>query len=127
MEIYCGDLSSDFVGKEVTMNGWCRYLRNHGGKLFVDLADRRGAAQVVFENELLERAKALGREYVISITGIVRGREKDAIDEKTSTGAVEVLARALRVINESATPPFEITEEKEKFLASEDLRLKYRY
>ncbi|MGC8533330.1 MAG: aspartate--tRNA ligase [Candidatus Parvarchaeum sp.] len=127
MDIYCGDLSAELVGKEVTLNGWCRYIRDHGGKLFVDIADRTGISQVVFDGNILEQAKALGREYVIRVDGLVGERDKETIDEKNPTGKFEVKAKNLIIINKSETPPFEITDEKEKFLASEDIRLKYRY
>ena len=127
MDTYCGDLSSELVGKEVTLNGWCRYIRDHGGKLFVDLADRTGIAQVVFDGVVLEQAKTLGREYVIRIKGLVKERDKETIDEDNPTGRFEVIAKDLIIINKSETPPFEITEEKGRFLASEDIRLKYRY
>ena len=127
MDTYCGDLSAELVGKEVILNGWCRYIRDHGGKLFVDLADRTGIAQVVFDGAVLEQAKTLGREYVIRIKGLVKERDKETIDEDNPTGRFEVIANDLIIINKSETPPFEITEEKGKFLASEDIRLKYRY
>ncbi len=127
MDIYCGDLSAELAGKEVTLNGWCRYIRDHGGKLFVDLADRTGIAQVVFDGALLEQAKTLGREYVIRIKGSVKERDKETIDEYNPTGKFEVIAEDLIIINKAETPPFEITDEKGKFLAAEDLRLKYRY
>ncbi len=127
MEIYCGDLIPDFIGKEVTLRGWARYIRDHGGKVFVDLADRKGISQVVFEGDISETAKSLGREYVIMVKGLVRQRESETFDSSNPTGTLEVLAKSLEIISRSETPPFEITEEKEKFLASEDLRLKYRY
>ncbi len=127
MDVYCGDLSAELVGKEITLNGWCRYIRDHGGKLFVDLADITGIAQVVFDGPLLEQSKTLGREYVIRIKGLVKERDKETIDEENPTGKFEVIAKELIIINKAETPPFEITEEKGKFLAAEDLRLKYRY
>lgn len=127
MDIYCGDLSAELVGKEVTLNGWCRYIRDHGGKLFVDIADRTGISQIVFDGNILEQAKALGREYVIRVNGLVGERDKETIDEKNPTGKFEVKAKNLIIINKSETPPFEITDEKDKFLAAEDIRLKYRY
>ncbi len=127
MDIYCGDLSADLVGKEVTLSGWCRYIRDHGGKLFVDLADRTGISQVVFDGNLLEPAKVLGREYVIRVKGLAQERDKETIDKENPTGKFEVKAENLIIINKADTPPFEITDEKGKFLAAEDLRLKYRY
>ena len=127
MEIYCGDLSAELIGKEVTLSGWCRYLRDHGGKLFIDLADITGVSQVVFDGKLLDEAKSLGREYVIRVSGKVKERDKDTVDGKNKTGKFELSAESLIIINKSDTPPFEITDEKEKFLASDEIRLKYRY
>ena len=117
MDAYCGDLSAELVDKEVTLSGWCRYIRDHGGKLFVDLADRTGIAQAVFDGDLLEQAKTLGREYVIRIKGLVKERDKETIDEQNPTGKFEVIVKDLIIINKAETPPFEITDEKGKFLA----------
>jgi aspartyl-tRNA synthetase len=127
MELYCGKICQDDLDKEVTLNGWCRYIRDHGGKIFVDLADRTGMCQLVFEGHLADNAKELGREYVLNISGTVRLRDKETVDEDNPTGRLEVLVKSLDIISKSETPPFEITDEKKKFLASEDIRLKYRY
>lgn len=127
MEVNCGILRKKDDGKEVLLNGWCRYIRDHGGKLFVDLADRYGITQVVFEKEIKTEADKLGREYVISVTGKVRSRGEAATNKDNPTGEVEVLAESFKIISPSKVPPFEIVEEKEKFLPTEDMRLKYRY
>ena len=127
MEIYCGSVSESLTGKEVTLSGWCRYIRDHGGKIFVDLADKKGISQVVFDGSLIEKAKSLGREDVIRIKGVVRERDEETVDNTNPTGKLEILASELNIINKSETPPFEITEEKERFLAGEEIRLKYRY
>ncbi len=127
MEFNCGTLDESHIGKEVNLKGWCRYLRDHGGKLFIDIADMHGSTQLVFEKEAKEKAERLGKEFVISATGIVEKREPDTVDSTNPTGNVELYVKSLDVISESAVPPFELIEEKEKFLANEELRLKYRY
>ena len=127
VEMNCGTLREKDADKEVSLNGWCRYIRDHGGKLFVDLADRYGITQIVFEGAIKKDADSLGREYVINVIGKVRKRDKEAINEGMPTGTIEVAASALKIIGKSKVPPFEIVEEKEDFLPSEDLRLKYRY
>lgn len=127
MEIYCGQLTEEYVGKDLTLNGWCRYIRDHGNKIFIDLADRTGICQLVFDGSTAEQAKELGREAVIRVYGTARHRDSDTIDKENPTGRLEILVNKLDIINHSNTPPFEITEEKEKFLASEELRLRYRY
>ncbi len=127
METNCGALRENDAGKETSLNGWCRYIRDHGGKLFIDLADRYGITQVVFEGAIKKDADQLGREYVINVIGKVRKRDKEAINPSMPTGMVEVEAKSLKIIGKSKVPPFEIVEEKEGFLPSEDLRLKYRY
>ena len=127
MEADCGKVRDHDEGKKVVLNGWCRYIRDHGGLLFVDLTDRYGTTQLVFDGNLKKEAEELGKEYVISVEGTVRKREKDTVDPSNPTGNVEVHVESFRIINKSKVLPFEITEEKEKFLPSDDLRLKYRY
>jgi aspartyl-tRNA synthetase len=124
--VNCGEIK-DLEGEEATLDGWCRYIRDHGGKLFIDLADRYGLAQLVFEGDIKKKAELLGREYVIKVEGVVRKREPETIDETNPTGHVEVLVKNFEVINESKVPPFEIIDEKEAFLPDEYLRFKYRY
>ncbi len=127
MELNCGAISEEHIGKEVTLQGWCRYIRDHGGKLFIDLSDMHGSTQLVFEKEAKEKADRLGKEFVISVNGTVEKRAPDTIDSANPTGKVELYVNSIDVISQSAVPPFELIEEKEKFLANEDLRLKYRY
>lgn len=127
MEFNCGTLDESHIGKTVTLHGWCRYLRDHGGKLFIDIADMHGSTQLVFEKEAKRKADRLGKEYVISATGTVEKREPDTIDNTNPTGKVDLYVKSFDVISESAVPPFELIEEKEKFLANEELRLRYRY
>lgn len=127
MEFNCGTLDESHIGKTVTLHGWCRYLRDHGGKLFIDIADMHGSTQLVFEKEAKKKADRLGKEFVISATGTVEKRESDTIDSTNPTGKVDLYVKSFEVISESAVPPFELIEEKEKFLANEELRLRYRY
>lgn len=127
MEVDCGRIRDHDIGKEVVLNGWCRYIRDHGGLLFVDLTDRYGTTQLVFEGALKKEAEELGKEYVISVTGVVDKRDSDTVDASNPTGTVELRVKSFKIINKSKVIPFEITEEKEKFLPSDDLRLKYRY
>ncbi|MDE1870015.1 MAG: aspartate--tRNA ligase [Candidatus Micrarchaeota archaeon] len=127
MEANCAELNEQQVGKEVTLRGWCRYIRDHGGKLFIDIADKHGATQLVFEGKNLAEASKLGKEYVIEVTGKVAKRNTDTVDPKNPTGKIEVAVASLKVFNESKIPPFELIEEKEKFLANEEIRMKYRY
>jgi aspartyl-tRNA synthetase len=127
MELNCGALDESHIGKNVTLHGWCRYLRDHGGKLFIDLADRHGTTQLVFEKEAKKKADTLGKEFVISATGKVEKRDADTVDSANPTGKVELYVESFDVMSDALVPPFELIEEKEKFLANEELRLKYRY
>ncbi|MGI0141814.1 MAG: aspartate--tRNA ligase [Candidatus Micrarchaeales archaeon] len=127
MEVNCGELREAHIGKEVTLHGWCRYIRDHGGKLFVDIADKHGATQLVFEGKVKSEADKLGKEYVLSINGKVNKRSDETSDAKNQTGKIEVAVESLKILNESKIPPFELIEEKEKFLANEEIRLQYRY
>lgn len=125
----CGELRKADVGKTVTLNGWVRKWRNHGGLLFIDLRDRYGFTQVVFKPTLLDQktmneAAHLRAEYVISVEGEVNERPPGMANKEMATGEIEVIAKKMTVLNESKTPPFEIEEETN---AGEELRLKYRY
>lgn len=127
MEINCGSIRESHIGKEIYLHGWCRYIRDHGGKLFIDLADMHGTTQLVFEGKTKKDADRLGREYVIKASGKVRKRDADTIDKTNPTGTVEVDVSDFELISGAKTPPFELIEEKKKFLANEELRLEYRY
>ncbi len=127
MEFSCGDLNESHIGAQVTLYGWCRYIRDHGGKLFVDLSDMHGSTQLVFEKGIKKEADKLGKEYVIRISGTVEKRDEDTVDQTNPTGRVEVYVKSMDVISESAVPPFELIDEKGRFLANEELRLRYRY
>ncbi len=127
MRLNCGELRESHIDSEIELYGWCRYRRDHGGKLFIDIADRYGTTQLVFEGGVKDNASGIGREYVLHVAGTVRKRDQETIDETNPTGRVEIYVSSLEVISKSEVPPFEIIEEKKRFLANEDLRLRYRY
>ena len=121
----CGELRKSDISKKVMLCGWVHTRRDHGGVIFVDLRDRYGIVQVVFNKEdILERAKELKSEYVISVEGIVDKRPEGTVNANISTGEIEVVAEKYEILNISKTPPFEIIQEN---LPSEEVRLKYRY
>ncbi len=123
----CGDLRSEHAGTTVTLMGWAHRRRDFGPLTFVDLRDREGLVQVVFDAdknaEAHQKAKDIRTEYVICVVGKVVMRDKDKVNPNLKTGKVEVLARELYIFTESKTPPFEIDQTK----LNEDVRLKYRY
>jgi len=124
----CGELTRENESKKVTLCGWNNSRRDHGGIIFIDLRDRYGITQIVFDPnnnpEIHQRAEKLKREDCIKITGEVRYRGDGLENKNLKTGAIEVLVDALEILNSSETPPIEIDDRKE---ASEDMRLKYRY
>ncbi len=124
----CGQLTEQLAGQAVTLCGWLHRRRDHGGLSFMDLRDRTGLAQVVFNAKtdaaLHEHAKSLGVEYVLSITGTVRQRPPGMQNPKLPSGMVEVEATAVVVLNPSAQPPFEIDDQAD---VSEDVRMQWRY
>ena len=123
-----GTLNSGFIGKEVILCGWVAKTRNLGSLLFVDLRDRTGIAQLVFdgesEKELFEKAAKLRSEYVIIIKGVVRPRAPEAVNKNMATGEVEVAVSELRILSEAETPPIQVGD---KVVNSEENRLKYRF
>lgn len=124
----CGELSAANVGEKVTIMGWVQKNRNKGGLVFVDVRDRSGIIQVVFEegsseSALIEKAAKLRSEYVVAIVGTVEKRS-GAVNSNISTGEIEVVPSELRILSESETPPF-LIEENSK--TREEVRLKYRY
>ncbi|MBI1390910.1 MAG: aspartate--tRNA ligase [bacterium] len=125
---YCGDLRDSHVGQTVQLCGWVWHWRDHGGVVFIDLRDRTGHSQLVFDPtadaELHRRASALRSEFCIGITGTVRPRPEGTVNPKLPTGQVEVVVTELHVYSESETPPFPIDEHLD---VGEDVRLKYRY
>ncbi len=122
----CGELRLSDAGKEVTLSGWVQIGRGFGGLTFVDLRDRYGITQVVFDQddnaELAEQAKKLGREFVIQVKGAVRERTNK--NPNRATGDVEILATELTVLNSAKTPPFTIEDDSD---GGDDLRMQYRY
>jgi aspartyl-tRNA synthetase len=115
------------IGEEVKLAGWVQARRDHGQIIFIDLRDKSGLIQLVFlpENVILyQLANSLRDEWVIEVVGQVNKRPRGMVNEKITTGEVEIAVRELKVLNEAKTPPFEIAEEKE---VKEELRLKYRY
>jgi len=124
----CGELNSSNVDKEVLLMGWVQRRRDHGGLIFIDLRDREGLTQVVFnpESEAASHAKAhsLRSEFVIAIKGKVSKRPEGTVNPNLKTGEIEVIADSLKVLNEAKTPPFAIEDDLD---AAETLRLRYRY
>lgn len=123
----CGELRIGDVGEEVTLSGWVQRVRNKGGLVWVDLRDRYGVTQLIFEEgssdqALLEKAASLGREFVIQAAGEVI--ERTSKNNKIPTGDIEVKTTALKVLNAAKVPPFVIEDETD---GGEDLRMKYRY
>ena len=124
----CAELSKAQVGQTVTVMGWVQKSRNKGGVVFVDLRDRSGILQIIFEEnkcgtEIFEKAGKLRSEFVIAVTGQVCERA-GAVNQNLATGEIEVIAEQLRILSESETPPFHIEENSK---TKEELRLKYRY
>ena len=123
----CGALRQTDVGADVVLLGWVHRVRDLGGVLFIDVRDRAGVTQVVFDKDdegLLGKAKRLRSEFVVGIEGRVRARSAETVNPKLDTGQVEVLVQRLTILNEAKTPPFPIADETP---VSEDVRLKYRY
>lgn len=126
--VACGELRSRDNGAEVVLNGWVQRRRDHGGLIFVDLRDRSGIVQVVFNPEINQTAftfaEKLRSEYVISLRGKVELRPEGTINPNMDTGEIEVLGLNLEILNEAKTPPIYIAENSD---ADENIRLKYRY
>ena len=124
---YCGALNSKFIDETVTLCGWVDRRRDHGGVIFLDLRDREGIVQVVFDpdtEEHFERADKVRGEYVIKVTGKVRARTEATVNANMATGEIEVLGKALEILSVAETPPFQMDEH---ISVGEDVRLKYRY
>ncbi len=122
---YCGQVDQALIGETVAVTGWVHRRRDHGGVIFIDLRDREGLLQVVFDPdrpEIFEEAERIRGEYVLAVKGLVRERPEGTINPNMVTGHVEVLAHELTVLNRSETPPFHHDEQ-----ANEELRLKHRY
>jgi aspartyl-tRNA synthetase len=122
---YCGQINAEAVGQEVEVAGWVHRRRDHGGVIFIDLRDREGLLQIVFDPdspEIFAEAERIRSEYVLSVKGRVRPRPEGTVNTKLPSGAVELLATELTVLNVAETPPFHHDEH-----VNEDTRLRYRY
>ncbi len=124
----CNDLGVENVGEQVTLMGWVLRRRDHGGVIFIDLRDRRGITQVVFNPEINPevhtKAHQIRSEWVLAVRGKVEARPGDMANPKLATGGIEILVDELRILNSSETPPFPLDEDTE---VSDNLRLQYRY
>ncbi len=125
---YVHTLTKEMVGKQVTITGWAQKTRNLGSLIFIDLRDRTGIAQLVFDADtdpaLFEKASTVRAEYVLAASGIVRERAPEAVNPRMITGEIEVAVTELRILNDSQTPPFHIDD---KVNVSDAVRLKHRY
>ena len=125
---YCGNLGLSHVGQDVVLMGWVHRRRDHGGVIFVDLRDREGLVQIVFNpdssSECHGEAHRIRNEFVVAVKGYVRRRPEKMANPDLQTGEIEVVIQELEILNESKTPPFILNEDCE---ISESLRLKYRY
>ncbi len=125
---YCGEITESYIGEKITIKGWVQKRRDLGGLIFIDLRDREGIVQVVFNPDLSGEALALAEkirnEYVLSVTGTVVARGEGTVNSNLKTGKVEIHVEEVQIINEAKTPPFMIDDQME---VSEDVRLKYRY
>lgn len=123
---YCGQLDTTHLDQEVELYGWVRRRRDHGGVIFIDLRDREGIAQIVFDpdrEEAFARADMVRNEYVLRISGRVRKRPEGTINPDMATGEVEVLGHSIEILNKAKTPPFQLDDEH----VHDDIRLRYRY
>ncbi len=125
---YCENFTLSDVGRDVTLMGWVQTRRNLGSLIFVDLRDRTGIMQIVFDESFLEgdfaRAESLRSEFVIAVRGKIIKRDPETVNEKLPTGLIEVKVKELKVFNKAQTPPFEISDDSP---VREEVRLKYRY
>jgi aspartyl-tRNA synthetase len=122
---YCGNINSSFIGQEVTLCGWVNRRRDLGGVIFIDLRDREGLVQVVYDPDLqdvFETANSMRNEYCVQIRGLVRARPEGQVNKDMSTGEIEILGKQLSILNKSAPLPLDFNQEN-----SEEQRLKYRY
>ncbi len=124
---YCGHINESLINESVELCGWVHRRRDHGGLIFLDLRDREGRVQVVFDpaqHDAFATAESVRSEYVVQIRGVVRHRPEGTVNEKLPTGRVEVMAEHITILNAAETPPFRIDEYSE---VNEELRLRYRY
>ena len=126
---YCGLVTEDLLNEKVTLKGWVHNRRDLGGLIFIDLRDREGIVQIVFNpdfsQEALNIAETVRPEYIVEVQGVVTKRDAETVNPKIKTGQVEVQVSNIEIINKSETPPFSINEENTN--VDENIRLKYRY
>ncbi|MGB5834726.1 MAG: aspartate--tRNA ligase [Thiohalocapsa sp.] len=125
---YCGELDASFIDQQVRLCGWVHRRRDHGGVIFVDLRDREGLVQVVFDpdqQDMFQLAEQIRSEFVLAVEGRVRARPEGTVNPNMPTGEVELLAQSLTVLNAAETPPFQLDDHHTD--ASEEIRLRYRY
>jgi len=123
---YCGHLNESLIGEKVILCGWVNHRRDHGGVIFIDLRDREGRVQVVFDPERPDAftiAERVRNEYVLRIQGNIRRRPEGTENQKIPTGQIEVVCQQIEILNAAETPPFQLDEEQ----VSEEIRLRYRY
>ena len=123
---YCGELNSSHIDQEIELCGWVHRRRDHGGVIFLDLRDRAGLAQIVFDPDRAESfviADSVRNEFVIKITGKVRHRPEGTINSDLTTGEIEILGYSIEILNKSKTPPIQIDDEH----VHDDIKLRYRY
>ena len=124
---YCGLVRSSHIDKEITLSGWVDRRRDHGGVIFLDLRDREGIVQVVFDSDagdFFDLADSVRSEYVLKVTGKVRSRSDATVNKNMATGEIEVYGTVLEILNSAQTPPFQLDDH---VTVGEDVRLKYRY
>ena len=123
---YCGEVNAQFIDQTVELCGWVNRRRDHGGVIFIDLRDRSGVVQVVYDpdiEDVFATAEQVRNEFVLRIKGRVRARPEGTVNPELSTGEIEILGKELEILNRADTPPFQIDDED----TSEELRLRYRY
>ena len=123
---YCGEVTEKFIGETVEICGWVNRRRDHGGVIFIDLRDRSGLVQVVYDpdiEDVFKMAEQVRNEFVLKITGLVRARPEGTTNDQLSSGQIEILGKQLEILNKADTPPFQIDDDE----VSEDIRLRYRY
>jgi aspartyl-tRNA synthetase len=123
---FCGELNREHIDHTVTVCGWVNRRRDHGGVIFVDLRDKKGILQVVFDPDsadMFALAESVRNEFVLKVTGLIRVRPEGTVNSDMPTGEVELLARELEILNQSETPPFQLDDDD----VHDDIRLRYRY
>ncbi|MBQ0757185.1 MAG: aspartate--tRNA ligase [Amphritea sp.] len=124
---YCGDLRKEHIGEDITLTGWIHRRRDHGGVIFLDLRDREGLTQVVFDpdrEESFALANSCRNEFVVEIKGTVRHRPEGTVNSDMPTGEIEVLGKTMVILNKSETPPFQLDDHQQ---VGEDVRLRHRF